>query len=177
MLMSQNLKMLVMLMLLSIVLERPVFAHPGKTAVDGCHYCRTNCDKWGVPWNERHCHGGGTAAAAQVIYTAPTNTTYPHPTWTPRPTTVPTLKSTSTPLSTSTPTSTVSPTSSATVTLINTPSQTPTSVPAPKPTATVLGTTKSSDGAGLGGAVVFLTGFGVIIWRAINQKWPFHSKV
>lgn len=34
----------------------PVFAHPGNTASDGCHYCRTNCDKWGVAWNERHCH-------------------------------------------------------------------------------------------------------------------------
>ena len=39
----------------------PIEAHPGKTAADGCHYCRTNCDKWGVPWNERHCHGGGSA--------------------------------------------------------------------------------------------------------------------
>ena len=25
-------------------------AHSGRTASDGCHYCRTNCDKWGVPW-------------------------------------------------------------------------------------------------------------------------------
>lgn len=33
-------------------------AHPGRTASDGCHYCRTNCDSWGVEWNERHCHGG-----------------------------------------------------------------------------------------------------------------------
>ena len=33
-----------------------VSAHPGGTASDGCHYCRTNCDKWGVPWNQRHCH-------------------------------------------------------------------------------------------------------------------------
>ncbi|NOS67764.1 MAG: hypothetical protein HOO67_05375 [Candidatus Peribacteraceae bacterium] len=31
-------------------------AHPGNTAADGCHFCRTNCSKWGVPWNERHCH-------------------------------------------------------------------------------------------------------------------------
>jgi endonuclease YncB( thermonuclease family) len=38
-----------------------VEAHPGRTAADGCHYCRTNCDKWGVPWGERHCHGGGSA--------------------------------------------------------------------------------------------------------------------
>ena len=31
-------------------------AHPGRTASDGCHYCRTRCDYWGVPWNARHCH-------------------------------------------------------------------------------------------------------------------------
>ncbi|KKU05247.1 MAG: 50S ribosomal protein L5 [Candidatus Giovannonibacteria bacterium GW2011_GWA2_45_21] len=36
------------------------WAHPGNTASDGCHYCRTNCTKWGVAWNERHCHGGGS---------------------------------------------------------------------------------------------------------------------
>ncbi len=34
-----------------------VTAHPGRTAADGCHYCRTNCDRWGVPWDVRHCHG------------------------------------------------------------------------------------------------------------------------
>lgn len=44
----------------------PVSAHPGRTAADGCHYCRTNCDYWGVPWNQRHCHGGST-------YTPPTS--------------------------------------------------------------------------------------------------------
>ncbi len=32
-------------------------SHPGRTAADGCHYCRTRCDYWGVPWNQRHCHG------------------------------------------------------------------------------------------------------------------------
>ena len=35
-------------------------AHPGNTASDGCHYCRTNCDKWGEEWNERHCHRSKT---------------------------------------------------------------------------------------------------------------------
>jgi hypothetical protein len=34
----------------------PALAHPGNTAADGCHYCRTNCSSWGVPWNTRHCH-------------------------------------------------------------------------------------------------------------------------
>ena len=38
-------------------------AHPGNTASDGCHYCRTRCDYWGVPWNERHCHGGSITPA------------------------------------------------------------------------------------------------------------------
>lgn len=33
-----------------------VSAHPGDTASDGCHYCWTNCDKWGVPEGIRHCH-------------------------------------------------------------------------------------------------------------------------
>ena len=31
-------------------------AHPGNTASDGCHYCRTNCAKWGETENARHCH-------------------------------------------------------------------------------------------------------------------------
>ncbi len=33
-----------------------IFAHPGGTARDGCHYCRTDCDKWGEAKNRRHCH-------------------------------------------------------------------------------------------------------------------------
>jgi len=43
-----------------IILSSPVLssAHPGNTAADGCHYCRTNCSSWGVGWNVRHCHGG-----------------------------------------------------------------------------------------------------------------------
>lgn len=46
-----------------IFLPKNIFAHPGNTASDGCHYCRTNCDSWGVPWNERHCHGGYSGAS------------------------------------------------------------------------------------------------------------------
>lgn len=44
-------------------------AHPGNTASDGCHYCRTNCDRWGVPWNERHCHNGGTKQTQKSVAT------------------------------------------------------------------------------------------------------------
>jgi hypothetical protein len=38
-----------------------VHAHPGKTAADGCHYCRTNCAKWGEVEGARHCHDGGNS--------------------------------------------------------------------------------------------------------------------
>lgn len=44
--------------LLAFLYAAPTQAHPGRTANDGCHYCRTNCDSWGVAWNARHCHGG-----------------------------------------------------------------------------------------------------------------------
>ena len=47
--------------LLSLSLTQLAFAHPGRTASDGCHYCRTNCNKYGVPHNERHCHGRKTS--------------------------------------------------------------------------------------------------------------------
>ena len=39
-------------------------AHPGRTASDGCHYCRTNCSRWNVPANQRHCHGGSSAPSS-----------------------------------------------------------------------------------------------------------------
>ncbi len=38
------------------VFSLSTLAHPGRTAADGCHYCRTNCSSWGVAWNQRHCH-------------------------------------------------------------------------------------------------------------------------
>jgi len=83
-----------------IILPKITFAHPGNTASDGCHYCRTNCDKWGVPWNERHCHGG-TVETIQTV----------QPTSTPRPTTaptkVPTKAFTVTPTNIPTPTETI----------------------------------------------------------------------
>jgi micrococcal nuclease len=51
----------------------PVLAHPGKTASDGCHYCRTNCDKWGVLWNQRHCHGGSASVPTVTPNSTPSS--------------------------------------------------------------------------------------------------------
>jgi len=30
--------------------------HPGRTNRYGCHYCRTNCERWGLEYGEYHCH-------------------------------------------------------------------------------------------------------------------------
>lgn len=69
-------------------------AHPGRTASDGCHYCRTNCAKWGEVEGERHCHGGG-APVQQQLQVIPTQT--PVKFVTKVPTRIPTLKPTSIP--------------------------------------------------------------------------------
>lgn len=46
----------VMILLFVALGSTAVNAHPGRTASDGCHFCRTNCSSWGVPQNQRHCH-------------------------------------------------------------------------------------------------------------------------
>lgn len=53
-------RLLILMALLLLCAPAAALGHPGRTAADGCHYCRTHCDSWGVPWNERHCHGGGS---------------------------------------------------------------------------------------------------------------------
>lgn len=40
-----------------VLMATSAFSHPGRTAADGCHYCRTNCAKWGEEAGARHCHG------------------------------------------------------------------------------------------------------------------------
>ena len=52
---------LLLLTVLLALLSLDAAAHPGRTAADGCHYCRTNCDRWNVEADERHCHGGGSS--------------------------------------------------------------------------------------------------------------------
>mgnify|MGYP001601906249 CR=1 FL=1 len=78
-------------------------AHPGRTASDDCHYCRTNCDSWGVAWNERHCHGGYTTPVVVPQTNTPTYTQEPaltpYLTNTPTPTAMPIPTSTPTPIS------------------------------------------------------------------------------
>jgi len=94
-------------------------AHPGRTASDGCHYCRTNCDSWEVAWNQRHCHGGGSSSVQEApvvqkpTYIPPTvvPTKYiPSPTSIPKVTRIPTSTSIATNAPTSEPTEFTEPT-------------------------------------------------------------------
>lgn len=55
------------------------FAHPGRTASDGCHYCRTNCAKWGEIEGVRHCHNGGTTTNTDVAPVATQKPSTPKP--------------------------------------------------------------------------------------------------
>jgi len=41
-------------------------AHPGRKGSDGCHYCRSNCEKWDVVTDEKHCHDGTPTPSAQT---------------------------------------------------------------------------------------------------------------
>lgn len=43
-----------------LIMPTTVLAHPGGLDSSGCHYCRTNCGKWGLDTNEYHCHSGNT---------------------------------------------------------------------------------------------------------------------
>lgn len=97
-----------LILLLFFLFPQLVFAHPGKTASDDCHYCRTNCDRWGVPWGERHCHGGYTQTVPQ-IYVQPSSTPTPKPRQTSTPTPLPINTPTPTFIPTLEPTLTFSP--------------------------------------------------------------------
>jgi len=46
----------ILVFILFLLAPVAVFAHPGNTAADGCHFCRTNCSYWGESWGARHCH-------------------------------------------------------------------------------------------------------------------------
>ena len=124
-------KNIILIILVLLLFPITVSAHPGNTASDGCHYCRTNCDKWGEVWNARHCHGGGSA----VIYELPSNTPIPLPTWTQAPTWTPRPTNTLIPTRTPTPSITLTPTITLTPSITQTPlptkklTITPTSVP------------------------------------------------
>lgn len=50
----------ILIIIVYLLFPLNVFAHPGGLDSKGCHYCRTNCAKWGLEQNEYHCHNGNT---------------------------------------------------------------------------------------------------------------------
>ena len=57
---NKNLKLKILIITIIILVPTKVLAHPGRLDSKGCHYCRTNCAKWGLEIDEYHCHEGGT---------------------------------------------------------------------------------------------------------------------
>ena len=57
---KRNLLILLGVFIICIFMPIDVLAHPGGLNGNGCHYCRTNCAKWGLEQNEYHCHSGNT---------------------------------------------------------------------------------------------------------------------
>lgn len=49
---------LILSLVILLILPLSVFGHPGRTDVNGCHTCRTNCESWGLKYGEYHCHNG-----------------------------------------------------------------------------------------------------------------------
>lgn len=55
-----NKKLLIILCFFALFCNVDVFAHPGRLDGNGCHYCRTNCYKYGLADGEYHCHNGSS---------------------------------------------------------------------------------------------------------------------
>lgn len=55
-----SLMLVFLVSIITILVPINVLAHPGRLNSNGCHYCRTNCTKWGLNNNEYHCHSGNT---------------------------------------------------------------------------------------------------------------------
>lgn len=62
--MSKKLIILFVFCALFYFVPNTVLAHPGRTDSNGCHYCRTNCSKWGLNDNEYHCHNGSSSSSS-----------------------------------------------------------------------------------------------------------------
>lgn len=131
-----------------------VKAHPGNTASDGCHYCRTRCDYWGVPWNQRHCHGG---------YIPPQATTQPYIPPSPKPSPLPSPK----PTPSSSPTPSPSPSPSPTPEVKGESTETP-------PSPIVVGSQEeTSEGNTLAGLITLAVVGGGAFWifRSIRGRF------
>lgn len=61
--MKKVLRFIVIVLLLISFSPLSVKAHPGRTDANGCHTCKTNCEKYGLDYGEYHCHNGGGSSS------------------------------------------------------------------------------------------------------------------
>ena len=54
----------IFILCLLLITPNEVSAHPGRTDANGCHYCRTNCEQWGLSYGEYHCHNGSGSSTS-----------------------------------------------------------------------------------------------------------------
>lgn len=62
---------LIFLAIAATIISVNATAHPGGRDREGCHTCRTNCERHHVPTGERHCHGEHAALLARPPPSAP----------------------------------------------------------------------------------------------------------
>lgn len=67
-------KKFIIVILLIGMMPSVVLAHPGRTDSNGCHYCRTNCTKYGLSNGQYHCHNGGSSSGSSNSGTTITKT-------------------------------------------------------------------------------------------------------
>ena len=116
---TMRFKNIILIVLAISIVVSTSYAHSGRTASDGCHFCRTNCENYGYTYDTRHGHQGQICSTSK----GPTDPSYSS--YIPPPTPTPTVTTpTPTPtVTTPTPTPTVTtPTPALTVT-------TPTPIP------------------------------------------------
>lgn len=70
--------LLIIVVIMIVCFIPNVYAHPGRTDSNGCHTCRTNCERWGLSYGQYHCHNGGSSSTgssnsngSSSVYSAP----------------------------------------------------------------------------------------------------------
>lgn len=146
-----------------VVFPQVVLAHPGNTASDGCHVCRTNCAKWGEVQGARHCHGGYDTEPVYLKQPSPTRK--PTASYTPKPTATSTI----------TPTFTITNTPTAIPVVEGDSVEKDADIPTITPTPVVYTAADTVGGLGISGIFAGLAAW--VVYRLIKRKRGVQGEV
>ena len=82
---TMRFKNIILIVLAISIVVSTSYAHSGRTASDGCHFCRTNCENYGYTYDTRHGHQG------QICSTSKGSTDPSYSSYIPPPTPTPTV--------------------------------------------------------------------------------------